>query len=364
MASPDDDGIAIADNLQSIILPFHGPINELTQREDELASKKVAVVMPEAANRERLVHYTQAAELEEDVEFIFVDAAEEPDEVLRQCSEAAALMPSTRTMTTDQFRRLPNLRHIQVISAGTDWLDKVALAELGVTVSNNGGGNAPAVAEHAIALMISVYRRLDRQFEGVKARRWSEGARGDPNDHHTLVGKRVGIVGLGRIGSRVAKRLAGWECEIVYHDSFHFPAEYEEGAGATLVSFEELLKTSDIVSLHTPLETTTRYLISDREFGMMKPTAILINTCRGPVVDEAALTRALRAGVIKAAGLDVTEVEPTPPDNPLLDLDNVVITPHLASMAIESTIDSVKFGVQNAARAARGETPESVVPPV
>ena len=130
------------------------------------------------------------------------------------------------------------------------------------------------------------------------------------------------------------------------------------------MSFEELLKTSDIISLHTPLEMTTRYLISDREFGMMKPTAILINTCRGPVVDEAALTRALRSGVIKAAGLDVTEVEPTPTDNPLLDLDNVVITPHLASMAIESTIDSVKFGVQNAARAARGETPESVVPPV
>ena len=104
------------------------------------------------------------------------------------------------------------------------------------------------------------------------------------------------------------------------------------------------------------METTTRYLISDREFGMMKPTAVLINTCRGPVVDEAALTRALRAGVIKAAGLDVTETEPTPTDNPLLDLDNVVITPHLASMAIESTIDSVKFGVQNAARAARGET--------
>ena len=212
--------------------------------------------------------------------------------------------------------------------------------------------------------MISVYRRLDRQFEGVKARRWSEGARGELEDHHTLVGKRVGLVGLGQIGSRVAKRLAGWECEIVYYDAFDFPEEYEREAGVTRVSFDELLKTSDVVSLHTPLESNTRHLISDREFGMMKPTAILINTCRGPVVDEAALVRALRAGVINAAGLDVTEVEPTPPDNPLLDLDNVVITPHLASMAIESTIESVKFGVQNAARAARGGQPEAVVPPV
>ena len=329
-----------------------------------MASPKVAVVMPEAANKDRLVHYTQAAGLEEDVEFIFVDAGKEPEEVVSQCMEAAALMPTTFTMTTDQFRRLPNLRHIQVTSAGTDWLDKVALAELGVTVSNNGGNNAPAVAEHTIALMVSVYRRLDRQFEGVKARRWSEGARGEPEDHHTLVGKRVGLVGLGQIGSRVAKRLAGWECDIVYYDAFDFPEEYEQEAGVTRVSFDQLLKTSDVVSLHTPLESNTRHLISDREFGMMKPTAILINTCRGPVVDEAALVRALKAGVINAAGLDVTEVEPTPPDNPLLDLDNVVITPHLASMAIESTIDSVKFGVQNAARAARGNQPEAVVPPV
>ena len=200
-----------------------------------MASPKVAVVMPETANSERLVHYTQAAGLEEDVEFIFVDAGEEPDEVVRQCMEAAAIMPTTHTMTTDQFRRLPNLQHIQVTSAGTDWLDKVALAELGVTVSNNGGNNAPAVAEHTIALMVSVYRRLDRQFEGVKARRWSEGARGKPDDHHTLVGKRVGLVGLGQIGSRVAKRLAGWECDIVYFDSFDFPGEYEREAGVTRV---------------------------------------------------------------------------------------------------------------------------------
>ncbi len=327
-------------------------------------SPKVAVVMPEAANIERLVHYTRAADFEEDVEFIFVDAGEDSEEVVRQCADAAALMPSSQTMTTDQLVRLPNLRHIQVTSAGTDWLDKTALAELGVTVSNNGGGNAPAVAEHAIALMVSVYRRLDRQFEGVKSRRWAEGARGEPEDHHTLVGKRVGLIGLGQIGSRVAKRLAGWECEIVYFDSFDFPEDYEQEAGVTRVSFDELLKTSDVISLHTPLESNTHHLISDREFGMMKPTAILINTCRGPVVDEAALVRALRAGIIKAAGLDVTEVEPTPPDNPLLDLDNVVITPHLASMAIESTIDSVKFGVQNAARAARGEQPQAVVPPV
>ena len=329
-----------------------------------MANQVVAVVMPQAGDSERIRHFSRAANLEDDVEFVFVDADSPADEVVAKCLGAKALMPSTRSMTMEQFEDLPNLRHIQVTSAGTDWLDKTALAERGVTVSNNGGANAPAVAEHAIALMFSVYRRLDRQFESVKAMRWADGARGDLDDRHTLVGKRVGIVGLGQIGSRVSKRLAGWECEIVYYDSFAFPREYEQEAGAARVSFEELLKTSDVVSLHTPLESTTRYLISDRELGMMKPTAILINTCRGPVVNESALIRALKDGVINGAGLDVTEVEPTPPDNPLLDLDNVVITPHLASMAIESTIDSVNFGVQNAARAARGEAPESVVAPV
>jgi phosphoglycerate dehydrogenase-like enzyme len=127
------------------------------------------------------------------------------------------------------------------------------------------------------------------------------------------------------------------------------------------VPLDELLSTSDIVTLHVPLTRETKGMMSDREFGLMKPTAVLINACRGPVVDEAALIRALQQKKILAAGLDVLEQEPTPVDNPLLDMDNVLVTPHLAAFAQESYDKSRAFAVQNAARVSRGEAAESVV---
>ena len=131
----------------------------------------------------------------------------------------------------------------------------------------------------------------------------------------------------------------------------------------TRLSLDDLLGASDVVSLHVPLNRHTHHMISDREFDLMKPTAMLINACRGPVVDEAALVRAIRENKIAGAGLDVTEEEPTPPDNPLLEFDNVLITPHLAAFAQESTDRSRRFAIYNTSRVARGEEPESVVPP-
>ncbi len=300
--------------------------------------------------------------------FKMVDAALPADELARQCKGAIAVYPGypggPKALTVDLVKRLPNLKLVQTGSAGTDWLDKAALAENGVRVANNGGANAVAVAEHTIGLMFAVYRKLDLQISSVKAGTWMDGVKGAPEEFHTLVGKRVGIVGLGRIGSRVAKRLVGWECDVVYHDVVKLPREYEDAAKARRVGFDELLSTSDIVSLHVPLERTTRHMMSDREFGLMKPTAVLINTCRGPVVDEAALTRALKGKVIAAAGLDVTEVEPVQVDNPLLKIPNVVLTPHLATRAIESTVNAQEFVVANITRLARGEEVLSVVPPV
>ena len=231
-------------------------------------------------------------------------------------------------------------------------------------VANNGGANAVAVAEHAILLMLTIERKLDLQIDSVKAGTWMQGVGGDRTEYHTLVGKRIGIVGLGRIGSRVAKRLQGWECEVVYHDVVDYDDDYIEAAGATFVEFDDLLASSDLISLHVPLERTTRHMMSDREFGLMKPTAILINTCRGPVVDEVALKRALTNGEIFGAGLDVTEVEPIEEDNDLPSLPNVVVTPHMATRALESEHNAVANVIANAARVARGEQPLWVVPPV
>ncbi len=300
-----------------------------------------------------------------ELELRFVDSDQPLEDVLKECEDAVALIPAgVRTFDTEFISKLSNLRLIQTFSAGTDWMDKAALAELGVSVSNNGGANAVAVAEHAVLLMLSIERKIDRQIESVKSGTWMAGVGGDRDEFHTLVGKRIGIVGLGRIGSRVAKRLQGWECEVVYNDVVDFDDEYVNACNAKYVELDELLETSDIVSLHVPLERTTHHMLSDREFALMKSTAILVNTCRGPVVDEAALKRALTDGQIFGAGLDVTEIEPIETDNDLPNMTNVIVTPHLATRAIESEYNATANAVANVARVARGEAPEWVVPPV
>lgn len=339
-------------------------------------SKKVksAIAMPVAVllgpmsdqrSSSRLEAIAQEANQYQELEIRFVNSDESLDKVIENCQDAVALIPAgVRMFDADFIAKLPNLRLIQTFSAGTDWMDKATLAELGVNVANNGGANAVAVAEHAIMLMLTIERKLDRQIQSVKDGTWMAGVGGERNDYHTLVGKRIGIVGLGRIGSRVAKRLQGWECEVVYYDVVDYDEDYRKATNAKFVELDELLETSDIVSLHVPLERTTRHMMSDREFGLMKPTAILVNTCRGPVVDEAALKRALEDGQIFGAGLDVTETEPIESDNDLPLMPNVVVTPHMATRAVESEENAVTNAIANVARVARGEKPLWVVPPV
>jgi phosphoglycerate dehydrogenase-like enzyme len=266
------------------------------------------------------------------IEVKFVDSGQPEDSVVSQAKDSVAVISAgVKTFTTNLIKKLPRLKLVQVTSAGTDWIDKAALGELGIRVANNGGGNAPAVAEHTIALMFSVYRKFEQQMASARAKRWAADISGEPEEFHTLVGKTVGIIGLGRIGSRVAARLAGWECELIYHDIVHISPERERQLKVTRVPLDELLKRSDVVTLHVPLERTTYPMIGERELDLMKPTAVLINACRGPVVDEKALVEALKEKKIFGAGLDVVEVEPTPSDNPLFDIPNVVITPHTAS---------------------------------
>ena len=328
----------------------------------------VAVVIgpmsqPRAETRNQ--EFEAAASEYSELELRFVESERPVDEVATDCKDAVVIITGgVRLFGTELISKLPSLKLIQTPSAGTDWLDKSAIAEMGVQVANNGGANAVAVAEHAILLMLTIERKLDRQIESVKAGTWMQGVGGDRTEYHTLVGKRIGIVGLGRIGSRVAKRLQGWECEVVYHDVVEYDDDYIEASGARFVEFDDLLASSDLVSLHVPLERTTRHMMSDREFGLMKPSAILINTCRGPVVDEAALKRALSNGEIFGAGLDVTEVEPIEEGNELPSLPNVVVTPHMATRALESEHNAVANVIANAARVARGEQPLWIVPPV
>ncbi len=295
----------------------------------------------------------------------FVDSALPLKEIAAQCGETPALVIGGRyDQMSELAHLLPALRLVQTFTAGTDWLDVAALAQLGVQVSDNNGANANAVAEHTIALILAVYHKLDQQFASAKAGTWQEGVRGPRAEMHTLVGKRVGLVGLGRIGSRVARRLQGWECELFFCDTAEFDGEYIRACNAQRLSSDELFSTCDVVSLHVPLNRLTHHLVSTRELALMRTDALFINTCRGPVVDEQALVSALQKKQLLGVGLDVTETEPIETDNPLLRLPNAIITPHFAAQARESNNKGAQHVADNLARALRGEAPQSIVTPV
>ena len=296
----------------------------------------------------------------DDLEITLVNPSLSDEEKTELCRDADALI--TSDVTLDVLRACPNVKLIQTLSAGYDRLPLESILEMGIPVANNGGANAISVSEQTIALMIGINRNLMAQWDSTTRRReW----RSDlyQTDLSEVTDKTVGIVGLGRIGRQVAKRLTGFDTRTIYYDIEEIPGDVREAVKAEPVSFDELLETSDIVSMHVPLTRRTRGMMSDREFGMMKSTAFLINLCRGPVVDEAALYRALTEGQIAGAGLDVLEVEPTPADNPLFDLDNVIITPHMAGQSQETALRAAKFAIGNILQVLNGGEAESLVTP-
>ena len=210
-------------------------------------------------------------------------------------------------------------------------------------------------------LMLAVFRKLTTLHQNVVAGRWHGGV---PRtvDMYELAGKTVGLVGLGNIGQQVARRVRAFDATVIYHDAFRRSGAEEEQLGVTYVPLETLLETADVVSLHVPLNHDTRDMIDANAVGRMKSSAILINTCRGEVVDETALFDALQSGRILAAGLDTLAQEPTDPSNPLLALPNVTLTPHSAGPTVDSFRKRFHNGYANIQRVASGRPPLWVIP--
>lgn len=257
------------------------------------------------------------------------------------------------------FETGPNLKLIQLLSAGYDRADIEAARKAGVPIANNGGANSVAVSEHAVLLMLAVSRQLVRQHTSVAAGNW----RGNETPRvHELRNKTLGIVGLGTIGKKTARLAAAFGMNIIYYDIARLTEHEEDAIGVRFRLLKELLRESDLISLHTPLNDTTRHLIGAEELSLMKESAILVNTARGPVINEAALYDALTEGKILAAGLDVFDQEPPQPDNPLFKLDNVILSAHLAGPTFESNIARVRNAFDNVQRVARGEKPLWVIP--
>lgn len=255
----------------------------------------------------------------------------------------------------------PRLRLVQLMSAGYDTFNLDAARAAGVPVAVNGGANAIAVAEHAIMLMLATLKRLTSLHAGVRAGEWRRGPAGEVRLYE-LWHSTVGIVGMGRIGRQVAQRLQGWEGELLYYDPFRLPATEEQAVGVAYRPLDDLLRLADVVTVHVPLNDQTRHLIDARALSIMKPSATLVNTARGELVDELALADALRQGRIAGAGLDVFEQEPPPPGHPLLALPNVVLTPHVAGPTWQSWPRRFANCFANIERVARGQPPQWVVP--
>jgi glyoxylate reductase/D-3-phosphoglycerate dehydrogenase len=249
------------------------------------------------------------------------------------------------------------LKLVQLMSAGYDRFNIAGARQARLPVADNGGANAIAVAEHAIMLMLCTLKQVHNLDAAVRRGAW----RGDVGRVHELCGSIVGIVGMGRIGREVASRLAGWQVELVYYDAFRLPANTEQQLHVRFIELDDLLRTADAVTVHVPLNASTRNLIDAESLSLMKPSAILVNTARGGLVDEEALAVALRDGQLRGAGLDVFSHEPVAPDSPLLELSNVILTPHSAGPTWESFPRRFANCFANIERVERGEKPRWIV---
>jgi phosphoglycerate dehydrogenase-like enzyme len=258
------------------------------------------------------------------------------------------------------YRAAPRLKLVQLLSAGYDNVDLEAARRAKVPVANNGGANAVSVAEHTLMLMLTVSRKVIWQHGNVTAGRWR--GNGPAPRMYELFGKTLGIVGLGTIGKKVARLAQAFGMRVLYYDIARLSEDAEDALGVRFRLLRELLKGSDIVSLHVPLNVSTRGMIGAGELALMKPSAMLVNTCRGAVVDEAALCGVLSGGKLFGAGLDVFDQEPPGTENPLLGLDNVVLTAHFAGPTWDNHVARFRNAFDNVQRVHRGERPLWVVP--
>jgi D-3-phosphoglycerate dehydrogenase len=275
--------------------------------------------------------FAARATLIRDADIVFVMAAPMPKELLAEAGR---------------------LRFIQKLGAGLDKIDLDFCRERGIGVARLQAGNSIPVAEHTILLMLATYRQLPQLDRRTRAGDWSkEEARGN---HRSLQHKTVGLVGFGAIGKEVVKRLRAFGVNLLYYDPIRAPVDVEQSLGVTFADLDTLVREADIVSLHLPLMPQTRNIIDAGRIAAMKKGAVLINCARGGLVDEAALTEALKAGRLLGAGIDAFSQEP-PVGNPLLALDNTVVTPHLAGATLDNFANVVARSVDNAKTVLRGE---------
>lgn len=251
------------------------------------------------------------------------------------------------------LRAARKLKLLHKWGVGVDNLDLATARELGIRIARTTGSNAVPVAEFALGLMLSALRFIAYGHAELKQGEWRGGRL--PGETFMLSGKTVGIIGFGAIGQNLARLLKGFGCTILYNKRQPLAATEEAALGVKFAPLPDLLANSDVISLNCPLTPQTANLIDRKAFAAMKKTAVLVNVARGGVVVEADLIEVLNAGEIAGAAMDVFETEPLPPDSPLLRLDKLVVTPHLAAIASDNFAPTVRRMFANMARVSRGE---------
>ena len=260
------------------------------------------------------------------------------------------------------FDAAPKLKIVAQLAVGFDNIDIAEATKRGIYVTNTPEVLTDTTADFAWALLMAVARRVAEADRYVRTGQWKVGWHPSMMQGRDVYGATIGIVGAGRIGYAVAKRAKGFDMKILFYDVIPRP-EMEKDFGAKRVDLDTLFKESDFVSIHVPLMKETHHLVNAEKLKLMKKTAYLINNSRGPVVDEKALYQALKEGKIAGAGLDVFEQEPTPLDNPLLKLDNVVVAPHVSSASYETRSRMAEMVAENLVAFFEGRKPPNLVNP-
>jgi D-3-phosphoglycerate dehydrogenase len=291
---------------------------------------------------------------------VVVTKARDEDEIIAATQDADALI-APPVLSRRLLESLKRCRVIACSSIGMDKIDGVDLAtEKGIVLCNVPDVFVDEVANHTMALLLAAVRWIAPVAQFVKDGGWgAEGRRRPMGAIHRITGETLGLIGFGNIARAVARRAAGFDMKIIAYDPF-IGRELFDQLGVRQVPLAQVLQDSDFVSLHVPLLPDTHHLIGAPELGLMKPDAILINTCRGPVVDEEALIAALQQGRILGAGLDVTEQEPVDPQNPLLQMPNVVVTPHMASASDWAGAERRRRPAQEVVAVLTGHRPRAV----
>jgi D-3-phosphoglycerate dehydrogenase len=286
-------------------------------------------------------------------ELILAQVKEE-DDLIRTCKDADGLINQYALLTRRVLERLPNCKVVSRYGVGVDPVDLIAATDLGIIVANVPDYCMDEVSNQTISMILTLIRKTAFFDQKVKSGQW---------DFHSGIpiyrtrGKTLGLVGCGKIGLEVAKKISNFGVKVISFD----PYLQKVPEGIELTDLDTLLKESDFISIHCPLNESTRHLIGQREFGKMEKNPILINTSRGPIIDENALIQALVKGQISGAGLDVLEKEPPDPQNPLLEMENVVLSPHVSFYSVESISELKRRTAENVSAVLLGKWPKSVV---